>query len=49
MNATNSNISICPAWHFLSVHLFSRDAVIGGMRESESRRLGEYHRSDYGN
>ena len=24
------------------VHLFSRGMVIGGMRESESRRLGEY-------
>ena len=29
------------------VHLFSRGVVIGGMRESESRHLGEYFRCDH--
>jgi hypothetical protein len=31
------------------IHLFSRGVVIGGMRESESSRLGEYYRGDHEN
>ena len=30
------------------VHLFSRGVVNGGMRESESGRLGEYYRCEHG-